>query len=89
MRQEQTRKKYQEEREAAEKMADVKKNARKDQPWLHVGLMVKVPPPLPLCLSSRTFIHQPLQHSACFLPWMSIFQWRLGILVAVERCQAL
>lgn len=42
MRQEQARKKYQEDREAAEKLAEVKKNARKDDPWLQVGLVVKV-----------------------------------------------
>lgn len=42
MRQEQARKKAQTQREAAEKEAEAKKHARKDDPWLQKGIVVKV-----------------------------------------------
>ena len=42
MEREKAMKKQAAERAAAEKAAEAKKNARKDAPWLHEGIVVKV-----------------------------------------------
>ena len=51
-------KKQQAEREAAEKAAEAKKNARKDEPWLTEGIVVKVS--LPLIKGCKTTIHHAM-----------------------------